>query len=51
MIYSLNILPVSNHLEGLPKAEIVSGYLTSLARFLFHQLPGLPLNSRERLAS
>lgn len=51
MIHSLNIFPVSNHLEGLPKAEMVSGYLTSLTGFVFHQLPGLPLNSRELLAS
>lgn len=43
MIQSLKTLPVSDHLEGLPTAEIVSGYFITLA--------GLLLNSHELLAS
>lgn len=51
MIHSLNTLTVSRRLEGLPKAEIASGYLITLPAFLFHEPAGLPLNSRELLAS
>lgn len=42
---------VSSCLEGLPKAEVVSGYLISYAGFLFHEHARLPLNSHELLAS
>lgn len=48
---SLNALPVSSRLEGLPGAEIASSYLITPAGFLFHELAGLPVNSCEPLAS
>lgn len=51
MRHSLNVLPVSSHLEGLPGAEIASSYLITPAGFLFHELAGLPVNSCEPLAS
>lgn len=51
MIHSLNAPTVSRRPEGLPKAEIASGYLITLPAFLLHEPAGLPLNSRELLAS
>lgn len=51
MMHSVNALPVSSRLEGLPRAERASSYLITPAGFLFHELAALLLNSCEPLAS